>query len=76
MSTKFLLPLKTKFPTLNDERMQSLDDKAASIVAGLKNVLPVKNNKILFIGEPGTGKKTLAALIGQQSGKEVYRIDL
>lgn len=76
MDTKFLIPLKATFPGINDEHMQSLYDKAAPIVAELKNPLPLKNNKILFIGGPRTGKKTLAALIGKQSGKEVYRIDL
>jgi SpoVK/Ycf46/Vps4 family AAA+-type ATPase len=42
----------------------------------LQKTAPAKSHKILLIGEAGTGKKTLAALIGQQSGKEVYRVDL
>ena len=76
MDTKLFIPLKATFPGINDEQMQSLYHKSAPIVAELKNPQPVKKNKILFIGEPGTGKKTLAALIGEQAGKEVYRIDL
>jgi SpoVK/Ycf46/Vps4 family AAA+-type ATPase len=56
--------------------MQPLHRKASAIATELQKSPTLKNSKILFIGEPGTGKKTLASLIGQQSGKEVYRIDL
>jgi len=76
MNTKFLIPLKTTFPSINAERMQPLHRKASAIATELQKSPTLKNSKILFIGEPGTGKKTLASLIGQQSGKEVYRIDL
>lgn len=76
MNTKFLIPLKATFPNINDERLQPINHKASVIAAELLKTQPVKNNKILFIGAPGTGKKTFAFLIGQQSGKEVYRIDL
>ena len=76
MNTKFLTPIKATFPNINDERIQPLHHKAVAIAADLSKSVAAKNNKILFIGAPGTGKKTLAALIGQQSGKEVYRIDV
>jgi SpoVK/Ycf46/Vps4 family AAA+-type ATPase len=76
MNAEFLTLLKAAFPSLHDERMQSLHHHASTLVAQLQKPLPVKNKKILFIGAPGTGKKTLASLIGQQSGTEVYRIDL
>ena len=76
MNTKFLIPLKRTFPSINTERMQPLHHKASAIAAEMTKSMAGRNNKILFIGEPGTGKKTLASLIGQQSGKEVYRIDL
>ena len=76
MNAEFLTPLKAAISHLHDERLQSLDHHASTIAAQLQKSLPVKNKGILFIGAPGTGKKTLASLIGQQSGKEVYRIDL
>jgi len=73
MNTKFLIPLKAAPSSINDARLQLLQDKASAIAAEFQKS-PAKNNKILFIGEPGSGKKTLAALIGQQSGKEVLMI--
>ena len=76
MNAEFLTPLKTTISGIHDERLQPLHDKSSALVAELQKYLPTKNNKILFIGAPGTGKKTLASLIGQQSGKAVYRIDL
>jgi len=76
MNTEFLTPLKATISSLNDDRLQSLHHHASTIAAQLQKSLPVKNKGILFIGAPGTGKKILASLIGQQSGKEVYRIDL
>ena len=76
MNAEFLTPLKKTISSLHDERLQSLNPHASTIAAELQKSLPVKNKRILFIGVPGTGKKTLASLIGQQSGKEVYRIDL
>ena len=76
MNTKFLIPLKAAFPGINDERLQPLHHKASAITAELQKTQPIKSNKILFIGAPGTGKKILASLIGQQSGIEVFRIDL
>lgn len=76
MNTKFLIPIKATFPAINDARLQPLHHKASAIAAELQKSAPVRNNKILFIGEPGTGKKTLASLISRQTGKELYRIDL
>jgi SpoVK/Ycf46/Vps4 family AAA+-type ATPase len=76
MNAEFLTPLKAVISSLNDDRLQPLHHHASTIAAQLQKSLPVKNKGILFIGAPGTGKKTLASLIGQQSGKEVYRIDL
>jgi len=76
MNTEFLTPLKATISGITDERLQPLHHKASAIAADLQKSPPAKNNRILFIGAPGTGKKTLASLIGQQSGKEVYRIDL
>ena len=32
--------------------------------------------RCLFFGPPGSGKKSLAALIGNESGQEVFRVDL
>ena len=76
MNAEFLTPLKAAISSLHDDRLQSLYHHASTIAAQLQKSLPVKNKGILFSGAPGTGKKTLASLIGQQSGKEVYRIDL
>ena len=76
MNTEFLTPLKKTISSLHDEGLQSLNHHASTIAAELQKSLPVKNKRILFIGAPGTGKKTFASLIGQQSGKEVYRVDL
>ena len=76
MNAEFLTPLKAAISNLNDERLQSLHRHASTIAAQLHKSLPVKNKGILLIGAPGTGKKTLASLIGQQLGKDVYRIDL
>ena len=76
MNTEFLTPLKASISGLQDERLQPLHHHASTVAAELQKPVREKNKKILFIGAPGTGKKTLAALIAQQSGKEVYRIDL
>jgi len=76
MNAEFLTPLKATIAGLHDERLQSLHHHALTIAAELQKSLPVKNKSILFIGAPGTGKKTLASLIGQQLGTDVYRIDL
>ena len=76
MNAEFLTPLKAVTSSLHDEQLQSLHHHASTITGELQKSMPVKNKGILFIGAPGTGKKTLASLIGQQSGKEVYRVDL
>jgi SpoVK/Ycf46/Vps4 family AAA+-type ATPase len=76
MNPEFLTLLNATISSLHDERLQSLQHHASTIAAESQKSLPVKNKRILFIGAPGTGKKTLASFIGQQSGKEVYRIDL
>ena len=73
MNTKFLVPLKATIP---GGKLQSLHHHASTIGAELQNSLPVKNKTILFIGASGTGKKTFASFIGQQLGKDVFRIDL
>jgi hypothetical protein len=75
MNPEFLTPLKATISTPDNARLQSLQHKASAIAAELERST-VKNNKILFIGAPGTGKKIVASLIGEHSGKEVYRIDL
>lgn len=76
MNAEFLTPLKAAISGLHDERLQSLHRNASTIATELQKSLPVKNKKMLFIGAPGTGKKTLASLIGQQLGIDVYKIDL
>ena len=76
MNAEFLTPLKTTISSLPDERLQSLHRNASVLVTELQKPLPGKNKRILFIGAPGTGKKTLASLIGEQLGTDVYRIDL
>jgi SpoVK/Ycf46/Vps4 family AAA+-type ATPase len=76
MNAEFLTPLKTTISSLHGDRLQSLHHHASTIAAQLQKSLPEKNKRILFIGAPGTGKKTLAFFIGQQSGAAVYRIDL
>jgi SpoVK/Ycf46/Vps4 family AAA+-type ATPase len=76
MNAEFLTPLKASISNLPDELLRSLHHHASTIAAELQKSLPVKNKRILFIGAPGTGKKTLASLIGLQSGAAVYRIDL
>jgi SpoVK/Ycf46/Vps4 family AAA+-type ATPase len=76
MNPEFLTPLKATISSLPDKRLQSLQGNASTIATELQKPLPVKNKKILFIGAPGTGKKTLASLIGEQLGKDVYKIDL
>lgn len=76
MNAEFLTPLKATISSLRNDLLQSLHHHASTIAAELQKPLTAKNKRILFIGAPGTGKKTLASLIGQQSGKEVYRIDL
>jgi SpoVK/Ycf46/Vps4 family AAA+-type ATPase len=75
MKPDLFTPLKA---SLNHKhaQLQSLQQSASTIAAQLQKNLPANNTSMLFIGEPGTGKKTLAALIGQQLGTEVYRIDL
>lgn len=76
MKAEFLIPLKAAISNVQDERLQSLHRNASTIAAELQKPPPVKNKKILFIGAPGTGKKTMASLIGQQLGTDVYKIDL
>ena len=75
MKPDFFTPLKATID-LQHEQLQSLQHTTSTIAAQLQKPQPLSNKAILFIGAPGTGKKTLASLIGQQSGKEVYRIDL
>ena len=76
MNTKFLVPLKATIAGLPGDKLQSLHHHASIIATELQKSLLVKNKAILFIGASGTGKKTFASLIGQQSGKEIFRIDL
>ena len=76
MNPEFLTPLKATIFNIHDERLLPLHRDASAVATELQKSQPAKNKRILFIGAPGTGKKTLASLIGQQSGKEVYRIDL
>jgi len=76
MNNEFLTPLVATISNIHDKWLQPLQLNASSIAAHLNPSLPVKNRWILFIGAPRTGKKTLASLIGQQSGMDVYRIDL
>jgi SpoVK/Ycf46/Vps4 family AAA+-type ATPase len=75
MKPDLFTPLKTAV-NLQHEQLQSLQKSSSTIAAQLQRSLPVNNRSILFIGAPGTGKKTLAALIGQQLSLDVYRIDL
>jgi SpoVK/Ycf46/Vps4 family AAA+-type ATPase len=72
MSSNFFIPLKTN-PDLQHAQQGFLQHKASAIAAEIHSP---KNKKILFIGEPGTGKKTMASLFAQQLNKEIYRIDL
>jgi SpoVK/Ycf46/Vps4 family AAA+-type ATPase len=37
---------------------------------------PGKNQLIVFLGLPGSGKKQAASLLGKYAGKDLYRIDL
>lgn len=76
MNTEFLVPLKSTISSLPDERLQSLHRNASTIANELQKPLAVKNRRVLFIGAPGTGKTTLASLIGEQLGMAVYKIDL
>jgi hypothetical protein len=76
MNPGFLTPLKATISTADNAALRSLQHKASAIAAELEKSPTVKNNKILFIGALGTGKKMVASLIGQQVGQEVYKIDL
>ena len=75
MKPDFFTPLK-KTISLQHEKLQSLQHNASAITAQLQKSLQVNSKRILFIGAPGTGKKTLASLIGQQLSTDVYKIDL
>lgn len=76
MNTEFLVPLKSTISSLPDKQLESLHRNASTIVTELQKPLAVKNKRLLFIGAPGTGKTTLASLIGEQLGMAVYKIDL
>lgn len=76
MNPEFLVPLKATTSSLRDERLESLHRNASTIATELQKPMPVKTKRILFIGAPGTGKKTVASLIGEQLGTDVYRLDL
>jgi SpoVK/Ycf46/Vps4 family AAA+-type ATPase len=75
MSAEFFTPLK-KTIDLQHPQLPSLQHNASAITAELHSPSTTKNKRVLFIGDPGTGKKTMASLIAQRSNKEIYRIDL
>lgn len=75
MAAEFL-KLLTKNISSPGEHLQSFKQLAAGITKDMHPASILKNQTLLFIGEPGTGKKTTASLIAHQLNKEVYRIDL
>lgn len=60
---------------INDLRIWLRHHETMMVELGLaKKVKP--GYKVLFHGPPGTGKTLTACLLGKETGKEVYRIDL
>jgi SpoVK/Ycf46/Vps4 family AAA+-type ATPase len=75
MKPGFFTALKATIDRQHEE-LPSLKHTASAIAAQFQKALQPDNGRILFIGTPGTGKKTVASLIGEQLGMDVYRIDL
>jgi MoxR-like ATPase len=61
-----------------DEIVLSSETKATldEIIDLGKHRTLIGGSSVLFSGEPGTGKRTVAALVAQELGAELYRIDL
>ncbi len=77
---KYTVPLSREDLVISNETQEAFDRLIEWI-----NLEQVPDNlqkfvdpgvKVLFFGPPGTGKSLAAALVGQATGRDVYRVDL
>lgn len=68
--------LRKNIISLPRSRSQLFKQLPAAVKKELQSKLPVKNHVLLFSGPAGTGKTLAALMMGEQSGREVFSIDL